>query len=369
MHPKTFMLSLAALASVAISTEDKENGPSCPEDEYYNTMMASKNRHAAATDCAKWLGGTITDPKEIPRYLKDCGADTEEDRVSRVSAACSCIATSTVSTTLSTQTHVSSTSSSASAVTTSSQPPSGPPSSSSVSTGSTSRPQSTPSSSGHPSTTSVRPSSHPPSTATFSTAPHSSGPSSSQITSTTTGTGLSQTIGTSLFHTSSSQSVPPSPSGSTSLISTGHAGSLSTISHSSTSRSTVTAPRSSLTDVAPSQASTTSFTTSTICMYSQLVEQARSRANPNHTDTESIYTTTSCAPGKLDCPAASTILVTSTIAISTTICPVAETPRPSPPQQETTTQWKTSTICKRTNLVPCDMHFTNLIQTRRLRTR
>lgn len=317
MHPNTFILSLAALASVAISTKDKDNGPRCPEDEYYNTMMESKNRRAAATDCARWLGGTITDPKEIPKYLKDCGGDKEEDRVSRVSAACSCIAISTVSATLSTQTHVSSTSSSSSVVTTSSQPPS-----------------------------------HPPSTTTSSTSTYSSGLSSSQTTGTTTGTGSGQTTETSPPHTPSSQSALLPSSGSMSPpISSGHTGSSSTIPHSSTSisqsttslsvtrthkttgpsntnhtqttrskptdthttdsqarsspsssssgastststastqtvmpnsLSTLNAPNSSLTNVAPSQASTTSFTTSTICMYPQVIEQAGSGADLNH---------------------------------------------------------------------------------------
>ncbi|KAG6355176.1 hypothetical protein INS49_004257 [Diaporthe citri] len=131
MHPTILFLSLAALASVAVSTKDKDYGPGCPGDEYYNEMMESKNRKAAVTDCAKWLGETITDPKEIPKYLKDCGGNKDEDRVSRVSAACSCIETS-VPPTLSTSTHVSSTPSSTSVITTSSQGASHQSSSSSV---------------------------------------------------------------------------------------------------------------------------------------------------------------------------------------------------------------------------------------------
>ncbi|KAH8748891.1 hypothetical protein F5883DRAFT_653012 [Diaporthe sp. PMI_573] len=130
MHPNTLILSLAALASVVVSTNDKDHGSRCQGDEYYNKMMESKNRKTAITDCAKWLSGTITDAQEIPKYLKDCAGDKDRERVSRVSAACSCISTSSVPTTLSTRTQVSSTPSSTVVVTTSSRPSSHQPSSS-----------------------------------------------------------------------------------------------------------------------------------------------------------------------------------------------------------------------------------------------
>jgi hypothetical protein len=86
-------------------------------------------------------------------------------------------------------------------------------------------------------------------------------------------------------------------------------------------------------------------------------------------DTESVYTVTSCAPGKPDCPAASTVAVTSTIPVSTTICPVTETPRPGLPNEKPTTVRATSTICKHANLLSRDIQNTNSMQTRRLRIR
>ncbi|KAH8777490.1 hypothetical protein F5883DRAFT_695991 [Diaporthe sp. PMI_573] len=80
MHPSTLLFSLAALASVVVSTKHKGPGTGCPEDEYYSKMMESKNRNAAYTDCTKWLSGTITDAKKIPEYLKDCTGNKDEER-------------------------------------------------------------------------------------------------------------------------------------------------------------------------------------------------------------------------------------------------------------------------------------------------
>ncbi|KAK4155122.1 hypothetical protein C8A00DRAFT_32015, partial [Chaetomidium leptoderma] len=55
--------------------------------------------------------------------------------------------------------------------------------------------------------------------------------------------------------------------------------------------------------------------------------------HPSKWTTSTVYTTsvqtiTSCAPAWTNCPAHSTVLTTVTIPISTTVCPVTETPPP-----------------------------------------
>lgn len=174
MRPHTFIIGLAALVNAAVSAKEKDQGLRCAEDEYYNKMMESRNRKVAVTDCTKWLAETVTEPIDIPKYLKDCGGDTDEDRVSRVSAACSCISPSSTPATLSATAHSSSAQSST-AVATSSSTYESP-------TGSTSRSQSTPSYSRPASTTSRPSSSHPSSGSLAAPESTNSSVSSSQVT-------------------------------------------------------------------------------------------------------------------------------------------------------------------------------------------
>lgn len=256
MHPTALILSLAALAGVAVSTKDKDHGRRCPEDEYYNKMMESKNRKAAATDCAKWLGGTVTDPKQIPKYLDDCGTDKNEDRVNRVSAACSCVATSSVSTTLTTSIHASSTPSSTAIFTSSS--------SSVVLTGSTSLPHpSTPSSSLHPPPTT---SSHeaPPTASSFPAHNHENMSASS-----------SETLNTNPDHPTSTLPLHFATTRASSEVMTDSSLTSATLSPEHPEGSA----DSTATSFTPSPAPTTSFTTSTICKYLQPPSKRRELGN------------------------------------------------------------------------------------------
>lgn len=262
MHPTTLILSLAALTSVAVSSKHEDHGPRCPEDEYYNTMMESKNRKAAATDCAKWLSGTITDPKEIPKYLDDCGTDKNEDRVNRVSAACSCVATSSVSTTLTSSTHISSTPSSTATLASFSNAVTLP--------GSTSLPHApTPSSSLHSPTTSSSHEPHP-------TA--SSSPAHNHETMSASSTEALNTVSSSM-HATMVITNPDHPTSTLPLhfATTQPSSEVMTDSSHAPPTPGPNQPAGSAdttsTGVTPTPASTTSFTTSTICKFVQPAEQ------------------------------------------------------------------------------------------------
>lgn len=52
--------------------------------------------------------------------------------------------------------------------------------------------------------------------------------------------------------------------------------------------------------------------------------------------TTSVHTITSCGPEVPNCPAGSSTVVTETVAVSTTVCPVTMTPTMAPPGSMTT---------------------------------
>ncbi|KAG8162357.1 hypothetical protein KVR01_008122 [Diaporthe batatas] len=291
MHANTLFFSIMALSGVVVSTKGKGPGPSCPEQEYYNKMMESRNRKAAVTDCAKWLNGDISGAEDMPRYFRECSGDKDDERVSRVSAACSCIATSSASSTASSTVIVTTSTSSSSSEVSSTSAVSTPPSvSDSSSVASTSEQPPTASStdtsptSGHTDPTSTATGSH----TTSAPATVSSSPQTSDGTTASTAIHISDSAFTSATHSSNSEPAHSSSSQfeSTRFPSTDHSSSSSTISQSNQLETTL------------SQATT-----------------------------------------------ASTVLVTSTIAISTTVCPVIETPQPAPSGEDiTTTKLVTSTL-------------------------
>ncbi|KAK2608342.1 hypothetical protein N8I77_006960 [Diaporthe amygdali] len=303
---------------MAVSTKTSTKTPSCQADEYYNKMMESRNRKTVITDCAMWLNGTITDASAIPKHLKDCSGDDEGERVSRVSAACSCVVTA-VPTTSSTNAHLSATLSSL-AVITSSSPSNYIPSTSLSSTGlksSTDIPPSTSSSTQRSSTTS---SNHQVSMNSSSLLNHEKVSSTGPQSSASSFTNVTVTNTNPDYTTS----TPPVFSTPQSVHS-----SFSAIYQSSSQSASSSAPPTGQTSPPPNE--------------SQLMT-SHSQSTSSSSTLESQSTTSPSTSIRSQTIASNTTVVTSTIAVSTTICPVTESPRPSPPQEQPTTQWSTSTI-------------------------
>ncbi|POS70113.1 hypothetical protein DHEL01_v211493 [Diaporthe helianthi] len=281
---------MVALAGVVVSTKNQDPDPSCAEQEYYNTMMESRNRKVAVTDCANWLSGDISVAKDIPRYLEACSGDGDDERVSRVSAACSCIATSSVS---------SAASSTVVVTTTSSSPPSSHTSLTSIISTHLSVLDSSivASTSEHPPTASSSASSH------ISSQSSASGPADTTFSATGS-------------HTTSA----PATVQSSSQTSDGSTTNTDTHSSDSTSASETHTSNSQSVDSSSSQSES---------------------AHVSSTDRGSALSTVSQSI------TASTVLVTSTIAVSTTVCPVTETAQPAPSPSgwdNTTTKRVTSTL-------------------------